>query len=142
MRDGRRTILLVLGGLLLWWGLEALATTLGIVPPPVQAFLDLLSRAAGPIALIVLGLIVVIAAGRGDFHPELPGPGARLYRGRPRVLAGVCAGLAGYLGVDPLLVRLAFVLFAIVTHGVTAIVVYLVLAIVIPEPPAEGVQHA
>ena len=38
----------------------------------------------------------------------------RLYRLRDgRVVAGVCAGLAAYFGVDPTLVRLAFALLTV-----------------------------
>ena len=38
----------------------------------------------------------------------------RLYRRREgRIVAGVCAGLAAYFGVDATLVRLAFALFTV-----------------------------
>ena len=41
-------------------------------------------------------------------------PSKRLYRIREgRVVAGVCAGIAAYFGVDPTLVRLAFALFTV-----------------------------
>ncbi len=56
----------------------------------------------------------------------------RLYRIRDgRVVAGVCAGIAAYFGVDPTLVRLAFALFTI--FGGAGILLYLVAWIVIPE---------
>jgi len=61
----------------------------------------------------------------------------RLYRLREgRVVAGVCAGLAAYFGIDPTLVRLAF---AVVTvFGGIGILVYLVAWIVIPEEDRDG----
>jgi len=61
----------------------------------------------------------------------------RLYRRREgRVVAGVCAGLAAYFGIDPTLVRLAF---AVVTvFGGIGILVYLVAWIVIPEEGGDG----
>jgi phage shock protein C len=61
----------------------------------------------------------------------------RLYRLREgRVVAGVCAGLAAYFGIDPTLVRLAF---AVVTvFGGIGILVYLVAWIVIPEEDGDG----
>ena len=38
----------------------------------------------------------------------------RLYRSRDgRLVAGVCAGLAAYFGIDPTLVRLGFVLLTV-----------------------------
>jgi phage shock protein C len=59
----------------------------------------------------------------------------RLYRSRSeRMLAGVAGGLAEYFGVDPTLVRLAFVLLAL-PGGAPGILPYLVLAIVVPEEP-------
>jgi len=54
----------------------------------------------------------------------------RLYRSRSdRMIFGVCGGLADYLAVDPVLVRVAFVLLGIAGVG---ILLYLVLAIVVP----------
>ena len=48
-----------------------------------------------------------------------------------RMIAGVCGGLGEYFGVDPVLVRLAFVLLSLVT-GI-AFLAYPVLWIVMPE---------
>jgi phage shock protein C len=51
-----------------------------------------------------------------------------------RVVAGVCSGLADYFAIDPILVRLAFVVIAFA--GGASILAYIVLWIVMP--PAEG----
>jgi phage shock protein C len=60
----------------------------------------------------------------------------RLYRSRDdRMLAGVAAGVAETLDADPSLVRIAWALLAIFTGGI-AFVVYIVMAIVVPEAPA------
>jgi phage shock protein C len=48
-----------------------------------------------------------------------------------RMLAGVCAGLAEYLGVDPTLVRVIFAVLAFL--GGTGVVAYLVAWALIPE---------
>ena len=62
----------------------------------------------------------------------------RLYRSRrDSRLAGVCGGIAEYLGVDPTLVRIAWVIFALA--GGPGVIVYIILALVIPEEP-EFVQ--
>jgi phage shock protein PspC (stress-responsive transcriptional regulator) len=59
-------------------------------------------------------------------------PSKRLYRTREgRVVAGVCAGLAAYFGVDPTLVRLAFAVLTI--FGGAGVLLYLVAWIVIPD---------
>jgi phage shock protein PspC (stress-responsive transcriptional regulator) len=61
----------------------------------------------------------------------------RLYRIREgRVVAGVCAGIAAYFGIDPTLVRLAFALFTI--FGGAGVLLYLVAWIVIPEDDGDG----
>lgn len=59
----------------------------------------------------------------------------RLYRSRDdRMLAGVAGGLAELWGADPSLVRVIWALLVIFTGGV-ALIVYIVMAIVIPEEP-------
>lgn len=52
-----------------------------------------------------------------------------------RVIAGVCGGLGRYLGIDPVMLRIAFVLL-LVTGG-AGFLVYLIAWIAIPEQ-AEG----
>ncbi len=47
---------------------------------------------------------------------------------------GVCGGIAQYFGLDPTLVRLAWVLFSIFGSG-SGIVAYIICALVIPREP-------
>ena len=49
-----------------------------------------------------------------------------------RMIAGVCAGLGEYLGIDPTIIRLLTVLAFFTGFGGIAIV-YLIMAIVVPE---------
>jgi phage shock protein PspC (stress-responsive transcriptional regulator) len=59
----------------------------------------------------------------------------RLYRSpTDRVIAGVAGGLATWLGLDPSLVRVAWVVLAILSGGIFALV-YFVMMIVVPLPP-------
>ena len=63
--------------------------------------------------------------------------GGALRRGSDRIVGGVCAGLASYFGVDALLVRIAFVILALLPPGVgIGVILYLVLWFLM-EPP-EG----
>ena len=55
----------------------------------------------------------------------------RWYRGSDRILGGVCSGLAAGLHVDPLWIRIAFVLLALV-QGV-GVLLYVVLWVIMPE---------
>jgi phage shock protein C len=47
------------------------------------------------------------------------------------MLGGVCGGLASYAGIDPVIVRLFFVIFTLA--GGAGILIYLILWIVVPE---------
>lgn len=59
----------------------------------------------------------------------------RLYRSRTdRQISGVCGGLAAYFDVDPTLIRIVFV--AISLMGGPGLLLYIVLALVVPEEPA------
>ena len=49
-----------------------------------------------------------------------------------KMLAGVCAGIANYFGLDPTLIRIAYALLTVFTVFSGAIV-YLLLWIIIPE---------
>ena len=60
--------------------------------------------------------------------------GKRLYKlNQGRMLDGVCGGIAKYFGLDPTLVRLAWVLFTAL--GSSGMVAYFICAIVIPREP-------
>jgi len=71
----------------------------------------------------------------------IPGPGAtphraprRLYRSSTnRVFSGVCGGIAEYFGGDATMVRLAAVIVGLLTAVIPMIIVYVVIAIVVPE---------
>lgn len=52
-----------------------------------------------------------------------------------KMLAGVCGGLAEYFDVDPVLVRILFIVFTI--FGGFAVLAYIIGAIIIPYPPLE-----
>lgn len=49
-----------------------------------------------------------------------------------RMIGGVCAGIGEYLGLDPTVVRIIYVLLSIGAIG-TPIVIYLILCSIIPE---------
>ena len=65
----------------------------------------------------------------------------RLYRSRDdRMLAGVAGGLADLWGVDPSLVRIVWAVLVPFTGGV-ALLVYVVMAFVVPDEDAEPIPH-
>ena len=57
----------------------------------------------------------------------------RLYRSRnERILGGVCGGLGEYFGVDPVVIRLIWVVLTLLTLFM-GIIVYIIAWIIIPE---------
>jgi len=60
-----------------------------------------------------------------------------LYRSRKnRIIAGVCGGLADWLGWDVKLVRILYVVVSILSAAFPGILAYIILWIVMPEAPA------
>lgn len=69
-------------------------------------------------------------------HP----PYKKLWRSRKdRKIAGVCGGLGTYFGVDPVWMRIIFIIFFLL--GGTAFIAYVILWVIIPLEP-EGWQDA
>ena len=62
----------------------------------------------------------------------------KLYRSRTnKTFSGVCGGLGEYLNMDPTLVRVLWVIASLFLAGFPGLIVYIVLACVIPEAPEQ-----
>ncbi|MFA6094687.1 MAG: PspC domain-containing protein [Candidatus Paceibacterota bacterium] len=59
---------------------------------------------------------------------------------KDRVIAGVCGGLGIYFNVDPVLLRLIWLLLVIMTGIFPGILVYLVAILVVPLEPDQSVS--
>ena len=60
----------------------------------------------------------------------------KLYKSNTnKMLEGVCGGIAEYFGVDPTIVRLAWVVFCAL--GGSGILAYIIAAIIIPSAPLD-----
>lgn len=74
---------------------------------------------------------VSCAARRNQKEIEMP-----LYRSRrSSIIAGVCGGIAEWLGWSPTWVRILFVLISILSVAFPGIIVYVILWIVMPKAP-------
>lgn len=63
-------------------------------------------------------------------------PIKRVYRSREgAVIGGVCAGFGDYFRLDPVLIRLALVGFALVTAVIPALLLYAVAWFLVPQEP-------
>ncbi len=68
-------------------------------------------------------------------QPFTQQPSKQLRRSRDdRVVAGICAGVGRYLGIDPVASRVLFVVLAVFSGG-TALLAYLIAWLVMPEDP-------
>lgn len=62
----------------------------------------------------------------------------RLYRSRTdRKLAGVCGGMGEYFNIDPVIIRLLWVMFTLM--GGSGLVAYILAIILIPNQPDQKV---
>lgn len=60
----------------------------------------------------------------------------RLFRSRThRMLAGICGGIAEYVGADPTVIRVAWVLFSLFWGA--GVLAYLIFWLIIPEAPFD-----
>ena len=60
----------------------------------------------------------------------------KLYKSNThKMLEGICGGIAEYFGIDPTIVRLAWVVFCAL--GGSGILAYIIAAIIIPSAPLD-----
>ncbi len=60
-----------------------------------------------------------------------------LKRSHNSMIAGVCAGIAEWLGWDPTVVRIAYVLISVLSVAFPGILVYVILWIIMPPPDGK-----
>jgi phage shock protein C len=61
----------------------------------------------------------------------------QLYRSRDnRMIGGVCGGLGDYLGIDPTIVRLIFIIAVVASWIAPAALIYIIMLVVVPEAPS------
>lgn len=65
----------------------------------------------------------------------------KLYKSTDKKISGVCAGIAEYFEIDPTLVRVLYALVAVFTAAIPCIIVYAILAFVIPQRPFPDYQY-
>lgn len=97
-------------------------------------------RFGWPLLIVLIG-VLLIAFGSRAGAPHMPPRGTRLYKSRrDRWLSGVLGGIARYFGMDPVALRLAYIVIALVFGPPQAIVAYIAAAIIMPEEPAGYVE--
>jgi len=57
----------------------------------------------------------------------------KLVRSKNKIIAGVCGGIAEYMGVDPTVIRILYVFASIFTAAFPGILVYIIMWLIMPE---------
>ncbi|GAB4556974.1 MAG: hypothetical protein Kow0047_00940 [Anaerolineae bacterium] len=118
--------LILLGGVLI-------LDNLGLIPGFVYQIWHLFWRLFWPLMLIILGIVMIVGLGGSSLRlRDRLGGAMPLRRSRDRILTGVCGGIGEYLGIDPTIVRVLWVLGSLMSFGAGALA-YLVLTLVMPD---------
>ena len=65
----------------------------------------------------------------------------KLYKSTDKKISGVCAGFAEFFGIDPTIVRVIYALVTFFTLGLVGVIVYAILAFVMPVRPFPEYQY-
>lgn len=57
----------------------------------------------------------------------------KLTRSKDKIIAGVCGGLAEYLGIDVTITRIGYVLLSILSAAFPGLLAYLVFTLIMPK---------
>ena len=133
-RDSNRGLLW--GGVLVAAGILFLLSNFDVIP--LRGLWRTFWQLFWPAVLIGVGIVLLLGiSGRGVVWKGIVRGDRALLRSRTnRVIGGVCAGLAAYLGLDARLVRIVWVIASLSTVGL-GVMLYILALIVIPEAPAE-----
>lgn len=101
-----------------------------------------------PIVLILFGIFYLIyvlrknkESGMEQVETEATAPPGKLFRSRDeKIIGGVCGGLAKNLNIDPVIIRILWVILSVATAVFFGIIVYIIWMIVVPEQPFEPQQ--
>jgi len=92
-----------------------------------------------PVVIILLGVLYLVHVLRQNDVEKSTGVSEfKLYRSRnEKMISGVCGGLATHLKIDPVIVRIGWLLLSLMTKFILGVVVYIIWVIIIPEEPVE-----
>jgi len=93
-----------------------------------------------PVVIIILGVLYLLHVIRqdktGKSSADTP---LKLFRSKQeKVIGGVCGGIAKNLHIDPVIVRIGWVILSLATKFILGIIVYILWMIIIPEESDEA----
>lgn len=141
--DGQSTGWVILGVALVVVGAVLGAQQLGIMPWPLTRSWEILVKARSGVGIVLLGILLIVWTQSGHRFTA-PVHGTKLFRSREdKWLAGVLGGVAEYFSIDVTLLRLAFIALVVLFDVGALVVVYIIMAIVVPvEPETAAVAPA
>lgn len=108
---------------------------LGPVFAPFEPLFNAVGYVLWPVVLIAIGALLIM---RGQSNATtVPQPGVRrVYRSRTsRVVTGLIAGVAEYLGASPNVLRIIFTVLTIMSGLWAGVAVYVIASLIVPEEP-------
>ena len=61
----------------------------------------------------------------------------KLKKSQNKMIAGVCAGIGEYMGIDPTVIRVVYALLAVFSAGFPGLLLYLILCLIMPAAEAN-----
>ncbi len=65
----------------------------------------------------------------------------KLYKSSDKKISGVCAGIAEFFEIDPTIIRIIYALVTLFSGAIGGVVVYAILAFVMPQSPFPEYQY-
>lgn len=149
--DRNQILWMIIGGILILCGLAYLFDNFSVFPYGWYRMnhWDVDWDIVWPLLLVGAGIFYLIYVSKnkkpGDDsikkEKKVDTNGKRLTRSvKDKKLAGVCGGLAEYFNLDPTIVRVLYAIFTILTSIILGIIVYFVMAMVVPEEELQTVE--
>ena len=61
----------------------------------------------------------------------------KFYKSNDKKISGVCGGIGEYFDIDPIVIRVIYLLLSIFSAGFPGLLLYIILALVIPNRPLD-----
>jgi len=107
--------------------------------PTLIRIIWLLMMIFGGLLFLLIYLLLYLVIPTKDMSKKAPAIDFHSFKDRKiqrslndRMISGICGGFAKYLGVDPVIVRIVFVILDVITGFIPLIIVYLILIWIIP----------
>ncbi len=148
-----QTLWLIIGGLLILCGIAYLFDNFSIFPYGWYNMYhwNIDWDLTWPIILVAAGVFYIIYVSKNKKSEDVKTTkeakvetnGKKLKRSLvDRKLAGVCGGLADYFNLDPTIVRVLYGVVTILTSIIFGIIVYIIMAIVVPEEELQTAESS